>query len=84
MDGETQPPRKRGLTISEVVSACYTAAMRDSPRAKFYWPRDPRSYRERLDEQKVNYLGEPIPRITIVRRNLYKMQKPSRKPNLPA
>lgn len=39
------------------------------------WWRGPRpSYRERLDAVKLNYFGEPIPRIEIVRHNLRQLK----------
>lgn len=36
----------------------------------YIFSEDPRSYRQRLDARPLNYFGEVIPRIEIVRQNL--------------
>lgn len=57
-----------------VVADAWEEMMRtheDPMRASLYlFSEDPRSYRERLDARKINYYGEAIPRIDIVRQNL--------------
>lgn len=43
----------------------------------------PRTYRDTLDRPRKNAVGEVIPRITLVRANLRRLQKPPRAPRLP-
>jgi hypothetical protein len=62
---------------AETVAAAWEHALRTSPdplRAPSYlFSDDPVLYRERLTEREVNYLGEVIPRIERVRRNLRRL-----------
>jgi len=42
------------------------------------------SYREQLDRPKLNYFGEVIPQIVLVRANLLRLGKPRVPPQIPA
>jgi hypothetical protein len=62
-------------SLSQLVAAAWDHALKTTPSdtGGLYvllggGPR--RSYRDRLDAVAVNYFGDPIPRIEIVRRNL--------------
>lgn len=42
------------------------------------------TYREQLDRPKLNYRGEVIPQIVLVRANLRRLGKPRVPPRIPA
>lgn len=41
------------------------------------------TYRESLDKPKLNWYGEVIPQIVLVRNNIGRLGKPKRAPRLP-
>ena len=47
----------------------FNRPIRATPFAEMFGYR-PFTYREELDRVKINSLGEPIPRITLVKKNL--------------
>lgn len=69
--------------ISKLVGDAWTEFMRTHPDPfhddcglfkKLFGDKMP-TYRERLDKIQVNYYGNPIPRITIVRNNLSRLKQ---------
>lgn len=74
------------MSLVETVIGALKKALLEAP-AHTSWERflggRSLSYRERLDRQPVNVYGDPIPRITTVRRNLRMLRKPQQRPRLP-
>jgi hypothetical protein len=66
-------------SIGEIVVGAWEHTMRttEDPLRKPYYlfSRDPRSYREQLHASKLNYYGEVIPQIEIVRQNLQRLKQ---------
>lgn len=61
------------LIRGQMVADAWEAVMRETPHTFFFGlldRDDPRTYRERLDEQPKNHYGDVIPRIVIVRNHL--------------
>lgn len=73
--------------LGQVIAQAWEDAQEHSrltmpdPFRSFTWFNDTQSYRERLDERVVNYYGNVVPRIEVVKNNL---QFDLREPHLPA
>jgi hypothetical protein len=74
------------ICIAARVIAAWDQAMEEESPDPFLngsWFGEPKTYRERLDAQPMNYRGRLIPRIVTVRNNLRRLGKPKNRPSLP-